>query len=37
VQQLRGEGVERQVPGAEGALACVGGGALATSILLVAG
>jgi acetyl-CoA acetyltransferase len=37
VQQLRGECGERQVPGAEVALACVGGGALATSMLLVAG
>jgi acetyl-CoA acetyltransferase len=37
VQQLRGECGARQVPGAEVALACVGGGALATSMLLVAG
>ncbi|HEY4408299.1 MAG TPA: thiolase family protein [Acidimicrobiia bacterium] len=37
VLQLRGECGDRQVPGAEVALACVGGGAIATAMLLVAG
>jgi acetyl-CoA acetyltransferase len=37
VKQLRGECGERQVQGAEVALACVGGGAIASSMLLVAG
>jgi hypothetical protein len=34
---LRGGCGDRQVPGAEVALACVGGGAIATALLLVAG
>jgi hypothetical protein len=37
VRQLRGECGERQVEGAEVALACVGGGAIASAMLLVAG
>ena len=37
VKQLRGECGERQVEGAEVALACVGGGAIASAMLLVAG
>jgi acetyl-CoA acetyltransferase len=37
VKQVRGECGARQVEGAEVALACVGGGAIATAMLLVAG
>lgn len=37
VKQLRGECGDRQVDGAEVALACVGGGVIATAMLLTIG